>query len=105
MGDARVNLRNLSGPGAALLLSLSAVAACGERAPEDNPVAEAMPGASVASNEAAGPVDPAEPTGQTGTDTPLPAQTTPGATGTAGSGAVNPTPSGSTGRPTTAGTQ
>jgi hypothetical protein len=101
MGDARVNLRSLSGTGAALLLSLSAVAACAERAPEDRPIAQAMPGADVAApSVATGSIDPAEPADRTGTDAGVPAQTTPGATGTADSGAVNPTPAGSTGLPT-----
>lgn len=68
---------------AALTLALSALAACGRQAPEETATTQSMPGADATQESSAA--------APNAVGAPLPATTTPSATGTDASGAVNPT--------------
>lgn len=96
MVGERYRVRGWIGGAAALTLSLSALAACGERAPEENPVAVSMPDHAAGQDTTPGGAG-ADGTGPSASgaaapaSAPVPGTTTPSATGTTASGAVNPT--------------
>lgn len=105
MSRTGTRYRGMTGAAAALALTLSALAACGQQSPETTDTARSMPDAGAGQGSTAGgtggdgtmssettgaPV--ASGTGAAGTATPdAPGTTTPSATGTDASGAVNPT--------------
>lgn len=80
-----LHLKRALGPVAAVALSLSALAACGQQAPEETETARSMPDAASTAEPSAADEGGAGVGGAAATGTAAP-----GATGTAASGAVNP---------------